>query len=103
MKIISHVLLLIRLKNQVDYSLFNYTQSGGVVIGEERCLFLKSYINNYCGIEFQGVRRIDFEVKRLALVGQELKKKNVDLVLILAPGKATLNQELIPSRYHKLN
>jgi hypothetical protein len=92
---------LIRLKNQVDYSVFNYTQSGGVVIGEERCLFLKSYINNYCGIEFQGVRRIDFEVKRLALVGQELKKKNVDLLLILAPGKASFNQELIPSRYHK--
>lgn len=92
---------LIRLKNQLDYSLFNYTGSGGVVIGREGCLFLKSYINNYCGIEFQGTRRIDYEVQRLTAVSRELKKKNVSFLLVLAPGKATFEQEKIPARYRK--
>jgi len=95
--------LLVRLKNQVDYSVFNYTMSGGVVIGKDGCLFLESYINNYCGIEFRGVRKIDYEVKRLALISRELKKKNVDFLLILAPGKASFDREQIPSRYRKKN
>ena len=93
--------LLIRLNNQLDYSLFNYTRSGGVVIGKDGCLFLGSYINNYCGIEFQGTRKIDYEVKQLVIIAQELKKKNVDLLLILAPGKASFDRELIPDRYRK--
>lgn len=92
---------LIRLKNQVDYSLFNYTISGGVVIGKEGCLFLNSYVNNYCGIDFLGTSQIDYEVKRLALVSRELKKKNVGFLLILAPGKATYEQEKIPGRFRK--
>ena len=92
---------LIRLKNQADYSLFNYTESGGVVIGREGCLYLKSYLNNYCGIEFQGTRRIDYEVQRLTMVSRELNKKNVSFILVLAPGKATFEQEKIPSRYRK--
>ena len=92
---------LIRLRNQVDYSLFNYTNSEGVVIGKEGDLFLGSYINNYCGIEFQGVRKINYEVKRLSLISRELKKKNVDLLIVLAPGKATFDQEMIPERFRK--
>ncbi len=92
---------LIRLKNQVDYSLFNHTGSGGVVIGKEGCLFLESYIKNYCGIEFQGTRKIEYEVNQLKLLARDLKKKNVDFLVVVAPGKATFNQELIPARYRK--
>jgi hypothetical protein len=94
--------LLIRLRNQLDYSLFNMIRSGGVVIGKEGCLFLESYINNYCGIEFQGTGRIDSEVRQLSLIRRQLKSKNVDFLMILAPGKASFNRELIPPRYHKL-
>ncbi|MFZ4521610.1 MAG: alginate O-acetyltransferase AlgX-related protein [Bacteroidales bacterium] len=93
---------MIRFKNQLDFSVFNYTNSGGVVIGREGCLFLGSYIKNYCGLEFQGVRKINYEVARLALAARELKKKNVEFLLVLAPGKATFNRELIPSRYRKM-
>jgi len=91
--------MLIKLRNQFDYSVFNYTQAPGVVIGKNGMLFIESYIQNRKGSVFKGKAQIRNEVRRLKLIQDELKKHNVDFILIFAPGKATFYSELIPDHY----
>lgn len=90
---------LIKLRNQVDFSLLNFTEAPGVVIGKEGCLFIESYINNYTGLTFKGTAKIDYEISKLEAIQFELKKRNIDFLLVFAPGKATFNAENIPDRY----
>jgi hypothetical protein len=91
--------ILIKLRNQLDFSVFNYTQAPGVVIGKKGMLFIESYIQNSRGSVFKGEEQINNEVRRLKVIQDELKKHNVDFLLIFAPGKATFYSELIPDRY----
>jgi hypothetical protein len=90
---------LIRLRNQFDYSLFRYTEAPGVVIGKNGMLFIESYIQNCRGSVFKGETQIKNDVRRIRMIQDELKKHNVDFLLIFAPGKATFYSELIPDRY----
>ncbi|MGA2823496.1 MAG: hypothetical protein ABSE72_08225 [Bacteroidales bacterium] len=89
----------IKLRNQFNYSVFNYTEASGVVIGKKGMLFLESYIQNCRGSVFKGEEQIKNEVKRLKMIQDELKRHNVDFLLIFAPGKATFYSELIPDHY----
>jgi hypothetical protein len=92
---------LIRLKNQLDYWLFNYTASPGVVIGKEGWLYIESYILNYTGRTFKGTARIDNEVRHLVTIQNQLKKRNIGFLVVFAPGKASFYPEYIPDRYKK--
>src|SRR5438045_9079475 len=46
--------LLIRLYNQVDFTLFHTSNSPSVVVGKNNFLYLTSYIDNYSGKNFIG-------------------------------------------------
>jgi len=92
---------LIQLRNQFDYSVFNYTDVPLIVIGKKGMLFLSTYIRNFKGIIFKGAPQITNNVRRLKMIQDELKKHNVDFLLIFAPGKATFYSELIPDYYKK--
>jgi len=92
---------LIRLRNQFDYSVFRYTQASGVVIGKNGMLFNITYIQNYMGSVFKGEQEIRSEISRLKMIQDELKKHNVDFLVIFAPGKATYYSELIPGYFRK--
>ncbi|OFY31920.1 MAG: hypothetical protein A2275_04000 [Bacteroidetes bacterium RIFOXYA12_FULL_35_11] len=89
----------VRIKNQLDYSLFNTTAAPGVVIGKQNNLFIKSYIEDYNGSNFLGEKIIDKKLFRIKFLQNELKKKNIDLVVIFAPGKASFYPEYIPDNY----
>jgi len=89
----------IKLRNQFDYAVFNYTEAPGVVIGKKGMLFIESYIQNCRGSVFKGEEPIKNEVRRLRMIQDELKRHNVDFLLIFAPGKATFYSELIPDHY----
>jgi SGNH hydrolase-like domain, acetyltransferase AlgX len=90
---------LIRLRNQFDYSVFNYTEANWVVIGKRGMLFTEPSIKNYLGISFKGEVQIKNEITRLKIIQDELKKHKVDFLLIFAPGKATFFHELIPDHF----
>jgi hypothetical protein len=90
---------LIKLRNQFDYSVYNYTDAPGVVIGKNGMLFIESYIQNCRGSFFKGEQQIKNDVRRLKMIQDELKKHNVDFLLIFAPGKATYYSDLIPDHY----
>lgn len=56
---------MVRLKNQLDYSLFRYSIAPTIVIGKQDMLFSETYIINYKGIIFKGAYRIIRDVSKL--------------------------------------
>lgn len=86
----------IRLNNQVYYSLFNSSTNGAIVIGKDRYLFEKNYIESYYGGDFLGELSIDSSIYKLDTVMKYLKHWDTDLVFVVTPNKANYFSEYIP-------
>jgi SGNH hydrolase-like domain, acetyltransferase AlgX len=89
----------IRLNNQLAYSLYNKAKANGVIIGKNGYLFEENYIKAYYGLDFVGQDSINSVLSKVLFLQQELKKKNIDVVLVLNPGKTSYYPEYIPDKY----
>ncbi len=90
---------LIRIANQVDYTLFGNIHAEGFIRGKEGYLFEEDYIHEYNGDFFIGQRVIDKKLSRLKNVTDSLSKYNIPLLLVYEPGKASFYPEFIPGRF----
>ena len=91
---------LVRIKNQLDYSLFRKPNAEGIVIGKKDFIFEYDYIRELTGRDYVGYEFIDEKLRRLKYVQKYLKKtKNIDLVIVFLPGKASYYQEYLPDKY----
>jgi hypothetical protein len=90
---------LIRLRNQVDFSLFKLIHAEGFIAGKEDNLFEEDYILEYTGKYFIGKETLDKKLTRLKEVQQKLKSLGTNLFLVIEPGKASFCPEYIPNRY----
>lgn len=93
---------LVRLQSQLNYSIFKVSKIQSVVVGNGGHLFQTNYIEGYTGNRPLGKRHIELQIEKAKVVARELKKKNIDLVFALAPGKGSYCSEFIPERYKKL-
>lgn len=91
---------LVRIYNQWNFSLYSKTNSEGVVIGKEGYLYEGNYIRAQLGIDYLGKDSIRKQVNKLKIISDSLKKHNVDLVILLAPGKGSFYPEYFPDRYY---
>lgn len=91
----------VRIYNQLNYSLFNVSKAGSVVIGKNQYLLGASYIFGYTGDDFVGKNAIDLQIEKAKVVEKELTKKNVLLLFAFAPGKGSYYPEYIPDDYLK--
>lgn len=89
----------VRFYNQWNYSFFNEATASGVIVGKENYLFEENYILAYYGTDFIGEEKIRETSRQLKLVQDTLRKKGIDLVVLLAPGKASYVPEFIPAKY----
>lgn len=93
---------LTRLFNQVDFSLFSIPHAARIVVGKDNCLQADYHIDAYLGKDFIGKRFIDDKVARLKYLQEYLlKKRQVHLLVIVAPGKGFYYPETIPGRFLK--
>lgn len=92
---------MIRFYNQWHYNLYNEARANNVIIGKEEYLFGKEYIKAYQGKDFMGEEVIAEKMAKLLKIKDTLAQKNIDLVVILAPGKASYFPEFIPDEYKK--
>ena len=93
---------LVRMHNQLDYSLFRKLNAEGLVQGSNGQLYEYDYIRAWTGKDFIGERLLDKKLRRFRFIQQHLKEKcGTDLVLVLEPGKASVYPEDIPARYKK--
>lgn len=90
---------LVRLNNQVKFSLFNIAQANGVIVGKENYLFEESYINAYYGNDFLGEATINDQLEKLSFIQNNLSTRNIDVILVFAPSKGSFYPEYIPDVY----
>jgi len=96
--------IMVRLNNQLYYSLFNQIRVNGFIIGKEDYVFSESYIFSAMGDdEIDEGKVIDLMIKA-KVVQDTLKKKGIDLLFVYAPGKGKYCMEFVPDKYiHQVN
>jgi len=93
---------LVRLQNQLNYSLFGKPGAEGIIKGKNGQYYEADYIRAWTGKDFIGEKLLDRKLRQLKFLQNHLKDSlNVDLVLILEPGKASIYPEDIPDRFTK--
>ncbi len=90
---------LIRMKNQLEYSLFRKANASGVVVGKRNYLYESDYIRSFTGRDYLGDYYWNQKFTRLKMVSDTLQKLGVNLAVVLEPGKATSYPEFIPERF----
>lgn len=90
--------ILVRLRNQIGFSLYKKSYANCVVVGKNDFLLDQTYIDAYNGKDFVGENEIAKRVQNFELLAQKLKEKNKHLIIVLAPGKASYYHEYIPDK-----
>jgi len=91
---------LVRLQNQLDFSLFRQANAEGAIVGKNKQLFEYDYIRSWLAIDFPGDSFIEKKLQRTKYVQEYLKReKGIDLVVVFEPGKASFYPEYLPSKY----
>lgn len=91
----------IRVRNQVDFSFFKKSNAVTTIVGKDNYLFSDRYIYSALGNNFVGEEKIKMNVQKARLLQDELKKKNIDIVYVIAPGKGFYYPEYIPEEFKK--
>lgn len=91
----------IRIFNQFDFSLFDKTHAE-VVVGQNGYLFQDGYINEITGSNYIGEEAMQLNIKNIQKVENYLRKKNIFLLTVLAPGKTDYYKEYLPHFSQKL-
>ena len=92
----------IRIRNQVDYSLFSIPHATNIVRGKQGYLFGEENIIASMGKDFAGEYYLDVKIQELKQFQDVLwEKKKILLLLIITPDKASFFPEMIPERYSK--
>ncbi|WP_303309512.1 hypothetical protein [Hymenobacter sp. BT730] len=87
---------LIRLRNQLSFSLLRVARSSDLVIGRHDVLFQPGVVNSYLGKDYLGAREIRYRVRRMQVVQQELAKRGIPFLFVMAPNKARFQPEDLP-------
>lgn len=91
--------LFIRSYNQVLFSFFNKANASDIIVGKDGYLFAEKYIKEYLGLNFIGKKAINTKLAMAKYLQDTLKKLNIDLLLVYAPGKASFYPEYFPHKY----
>lgn len=93
--------ILIKLNNQINFSLFNKINTFGLTLGKEGYIYGKGYIENtVSGKDFIGKKAIDSILSKVKEIQFQLKRDhNIDLIIVYAPSKEFVIPEFIPERY----
>jgi len=89
----------VRIYNQIHYSFYNIAKANGVIVGKDNYLFEENYIKAHLGLDFIGEKAIKEKVFKLKKIQDTLATKGIELIVMLAPGKASFYPEYIPDSY----
>jgi hypothetical protein len=90
---------MVRWNNQFYYTFFNEIRVNGFVAIKDNYVISKSYILSAYGDDFIGEEKIKEKCKKAKVVQDSLKKKGIDLVFLLIPGKGRWCDDKIPEKY----
>jgi hypothetical protein len=87
---------LVRINNQLDYSLFRKVHAADIVIGKDNQLFEKGYIESYYGEKYIGDEKIAALMHKLRFIQDSMNRAGKAIVLAFAPSKARYYPECFP-------
>jgi hypothetical protein len=90
---------LIRIYNQFNFSLFNQSSVGTIVVGKSGYLYEENYINAYTGKDILNLKELLKKTDYIHQVQNCLERQGIHFILVFAPSKARVYPEYIPSRY----
>ncbi|MEZ4958985.1 MAG: hypothetical protein R2830_04145 [Saprospiraceae bacterium] len=94
---------IIRFNNEWQYRLFRKANASDVVVMKHGYLNSRVYIESFLGKNYIGDADVEKRSSRLFALQQQLKSINKELIVIIAPGKASYYSEYIPARYFPAN
>jgi hypothetical protein len=86
----------VRVHNQIDFSLFHKANAEDLAVGKFDFLHSPNQINAHLGKDFIGKTKIDSVLYKVQFLQKTLKAKNINLLLVFAPGKPTFYSENYP-------
>lgn len=90
---------LVRLYNQLQYSLFDTTSAQGVIVGKKGYLFELNYIKAMYGLDYVGDEKVKSDSEKTAVINDWLNENGKQLIVVLAPGKGSYFPEYIRDNY----
>jgi hypothetical protein len=90
---------LIRLYNQLSFSIFNQEGSSTVIVGKSGYLYQDNYIYAYTGKDKVRVSDLKKKINDVYQVQKYLESRGIHFILVFAPNKARIFPEYIPSRF----
>lgn len=89
---------LIRLNNQLKYSLFGQVGLQRIEKGKDGHFYTKVTIDSYFGRNYIGEDNIRDSVAALTVIRDSLQAYGTELIIVVAPGKAFIYPEYIPDQ-----
>ena len=91
--------MLIRIHNQIYYSIFSTSASENITLGKDGYIYETNYINAYVGLDYIGDKEIKIKLDKLKKLQDTLRSLNKEIIIILAPSKASFSPEYIPDKF----
>jgi len=86
----------VRVENQIQFTFYNKAKARDAIVGKEKYLYEKSYIDAYYGNDFMGKKPIQELYTKLKLLSDTLETLNKKILIVFAPGKGRFFSEYIP-------
>lgn len=92
---------MIRLRNQVAYSLLKVSKANKVLVGDDNVLLDETAIRAYLGQNFVGEKKIQTDVRKFKAVQDTLARRGILLVFAIAPDKANYYAAQQPAYFRR--
>lgn len=92
----------VKLDNQINYSMFSEFSRNHprkIILGKNKYLYEEPYIDSYNRINPIPLKDLEDTAASLKMLQDRLLKRNVRILLMITPSKATIYPEYIPERY----
>lgn len=90
---------MVRLNNQFYFDAFHQIRVDNFVIGKEDYVFSENYIFSAFGDDLMPEAKVNALLEKAKVLQDTLKKKNIDLLLVFAPGKGASCKEFVEDKY----
>lgn len=92
---------LIKVNNQILFSLYNKENTPKGVIGKDGYLYLKSYIDNETGENFVGQDHIKTITDQIGFLQEYFRRRGILFFTVFLPSKASYYSEYFPDKFKK--
>lgn len=89
----------IRIHNQIYYSIFSTSAAESITLGKDGYIYEANYINAYIGLDYIGDKEIKLKLEKLKKIQDTLRSLDKEIIIILAPSKASFYPEYIPDKF----